>query len=340
MNRRSHAGRAFVNTFRDLKNHSNTTLFTAGLLLIPSMGTTFLENYLGSRLVSLFALPVTLALGVWLQASLIRATYEYATGVDPGIGGLLAKSSNLRRLFSLFGVQVILFLLWAAVGVIAAAPLVGVGVAGLAASGGDISKIFGGGFAGLLIISLLIGLSILIFFGIFIAFRYILAEQVNVLEKRGPAASLVRSRMMMQKRWPDLLLLYLILLGVAAAGALALLLPAGIVASVGAPPDSVTTFSSPIELFAVRQLPAVAAAVVALSGYLFGVFMTSVSLGAFTNFYLGVRGDEALSAPITADSSSWSGSLELPAPGKDHGYPGDQKQGAGDDRRPGDLAEE
>lgn len=338
---RSHAGAAFLNTFRDLKNHSNTTLFTAGLLLIPSMGTTFLENYLGSRLVTLLAFPVTLALGVWLQASLIRATFEYATGADPGIGGLLAKSSNPRRLFSLLGVWVILFLLWTAAGIVAAAPLIGVAVAGLAASGGEFRLMMNGSFAGLFIVALLIGLSIFVFFAIVIAFRYMMAAPVNVLENRGAPASLGRSRLMMQKRWPDLFLLFLILLGIAMAGAFGLLLPAGIVASVGAPPAFPTVYS-PIDLLAVRQLPAPAAAVVALSSFLFAVFTTSVFYGALTNFYLGVRSDEVMSeAEAEAEAGSTSrGGLDLEATGQNYGYPGDQQESAGDDRRPGNLAEE
>jgi MFS family permease len=335
--KRWHAGAAFANTFRDLKNHSNTTLFTAGLLLIPSMGTTFLENYLGSRLVSLISFPVTLAFGIWLQASLIRATYEYATGSDPGLGGLLARSSNPRRLFSLLGVQVILFLLWSAAGIVAAAPVIGVAVAGLAASRGDFRSMMNGGFAGLFIVALLIGLSIFAFFVVVIAFRYMLAAPVNVLEKLGAPASFGRSRRMMQKRWLDLLLLFLILLGIAIAGALALLLPAGIVASAGEPPTFPTVYS-PNDLLAVRQLPVLTAAVVALAGYLFAVFTTSVSVGAITNFYLGVRSDEAMSA--AAAVSPPGRSLDLPAARQNHGYSDDQQQGAGDDSRPGNLAEE
>lgn len=295
--KRWHAGSAFANTFRDLRDHSNTTLLTAGLLLIPSLGTTFLESYLGSRLVSLIALPATLALGVWLQASLIKATHGYATGSDPGVGRLLSSSSDLRRLVSLFGVQAILFLLGLGVVIVSFAPVFGVGVAGLAASGGDFNRMMSGGLVALLIISLIFGLALLAFLGLVLALRYGLAAAVNVIEKRPAPDSLSRSRSMMRGRWLDLILVYLMLVGTVIAGAVALLLPATIVAGSTASAQSV--FPTDFQLgdfFRTPQFPVGASAIVALSSYLHGILVSVITIGALTNFYLAIRGEEAMDA--------------------------------------------
>lgn len=286
-----HAGRAFAESLRQLRDHSTTTLLTIGLLGIPSSGTTFLRNYLGSRLVSLIALPVTVVFGIWTQAAMVLAVRDYAAGTDPGVGGLLSKSASPRRLLSLLGVQVILFLLGTVAGLVSVVPVAGVTLAGLSGSGGDFRRMLSGSFLILFIFTVIFSVALLIFLLVVIALRYGLAGQVNVIEQRRSTESLARSRQMVSGRWGDLFLLYLMLFGAGLAGFFALVFPAGIIAASTAGPQPLLTASG-IGLLRLPILPAWSSAMVALASLLFGTLITPITIGSLTNFYLAIHAEE------------------------------------------------
>lgn len=341
--RRWHSGKAFVNSLKDLRDHPSTSLFTAGLFLLPSFGTAVLQNLTGIPLFGFVMFPVLIAATIWLQFCLITATRDYAIGQDPGVAGLLSKTANLGRLASFFGVKVILFLITLAAAIVAFVPVIGVVFAGLAGTGGNFRRTFNSGFAGLIALSLLIGVGAFLVVAVVIRFRYGLAGAVNVLEERSPPEALTRSRQLMRDRWWDLLLLLLILLGVGMAAFLIIGLPSLIVSfrrlsQFGFPAQIGTRFRNAPFLRSLPTLPLGTAIVAALSTYLLQVFMTTISVSSITNFYLGIRGEEAMMAPPPAALPT-GGDLGPLSNGKHDAYSGDEQNPAGDDRRPGNLPE-
>lgn len=345
--RRWHSGRAFVNSLKDLKDHASTSLFTAGLLLLPSLGTSILQNLTGRPIFGLLMLPVLIATGVWLEFCLITATREYAVGNDPGMGGLISKTA-FGRLASFFGVKVILFLITLGVAIVTFIPFIGVLIAGGIASGGDLQRIFDSRFGALVVLTVIISVVAFLTITVIIRFRYGLAGAANTLEGKSPPEALGRSRQMMKNRWPDMLLLVIMLAGAGLVAWIVVGLPSLIVTFRRlAETGGMATIGRPGMLPFSRELPALplaAALVASLSTYLLQVIMTIVSVSAITNFYLGVRGDEVVAAlaPLPAPASPVSpagNDLGALPGGKHDADPGHQQDPAGDDRRPGDLSE-
>jgi uncharacterized membrane protein len=297
--RRWHSKEAFLSTLRDLRNHSSTSLFTAGILALPALfaslaqTSAFRTGPRGFRFdLASISLSLTLTLvswftiRVWLRAAIISATDDYAAGSDPGVGGLLSKSAT-SRLFSLLGTVGLIGLLFLGAALVASLPLLGVLVLSVARFG---SLVLGGRFGALFGVAILLSVTTFVLLATLIFFRYAMAPMVNVLEKTSPTAALARSREILRGRWPDLLVLYVILLGVGLFLALVFGGPSILISLGGGdgPGSLFNRFLGP------SNLSPGAALVVALSNYLVQVAGAVINTGALTNFYLRLRPEETL----------------------------------------------
>lgn len=332
---------AFSNTFRDLRNRSSTTLFTAGLLALPVLlaGAAEAAGLPGLRL--LLRLAGSFTVTVWLTRALTIATRQYALGSDPGVSGLLGLSSQPRRMLSLLGTQIIVTLILVAAAALALLPAAGVFVAAAAGADGRLPRIeeaLRGPLGALLLIALLLGVLAFVVVAVLVRLRYGVAKAANVLESLPPTRSLARSRDLMRGHYLDLLVLGLLILAVLAAAAVVLLGPA-LVITVAALPETAAGMlpRGPLGLGVSPALSPAAALVVGLSFYLYQAVAQALTAQAEANFYLGLRGEEALRAQTASPARPGPGQA---APGGEHqADAGEQQHGSGKEERAGHLPE-
>ncbi|MCA1839538.1 MAG: hypothetical protein ABR507_03655 [Actinomycetota bacterium] len=340
---RWHAGPAFNNTFKDIRGHSSTSFFTAAILCLPSLFASVIISS-GAPLIGYPLQFIALfASGIWLPVAIISATRMYATGTDPGVGGLLDETASWR-LFSYLGTTFLIFLLFFAAIIVAFIPAIGVGVSGAIANGGDITRAFRGGNGVLTVLTVLIGFALAATFGLIIYLRYGLAPVINVLERLGPAKSLKRSRDLMKGRWMDLFVLFVMVIAVTIVAYIVVLGPSLVVTFA----SGITRTTGPL---AAPRLGPVAAIVSGLSTYLYSIIITVISTGTLANFYLGIRGDEAMMerqqrvALMSGAPAAWpsQGSVQTDQGdvglGERQTYPGEQQDAPRDDENPGQFPE-
>jgi hypothetical protein len=341
-----HSIEALKNTFRDLKDYAPTSFFVAGILCLP-----LLINGVVQAVVPLnpvvFATWITLALlgfffsSVALPVAIIRGTYDYATGQDPGVGRLLAKTFRAGLLFKFLGFLVLLFLILLGLMVAIAIPIGGTILAIVAGADGDFDRAFGGPAVLILVMMLILGIVTFIILSVYIYVRFAVAGMAVVLEGSGPATALRRSSGLTKgHRW-DASLAWLILAGVGTVIALVIFGPAFVVSFA----TMAETANRPI-MFAPGGItgppgfggtPGVAGLVVAVSTYLITVIAGVINNGLWTNFYLGLRGEELLAAP----SAPSPGGYPAATPGPHGEADADEEQErAGEDQDPGDLGEQ
>jgi uncharacterized membrane protein len=338
--RRWHCTEALVNTFRDLGRRASTTVPVAALLALPVLLVS-LAGWTVSRtgrfdlrsivLVTLMFLAAWLFTGLWLQASIIVATRDYATGAETGIGKIIG--SGLGRIPSLLGTLLLVALLWIGVVLLASVPVLAIVFAGVAS--GDIREIFEPPLLIGFIMSIFLAVSVFAFLGFVLFMRYTIAPMVNVLERKSPADSLDRARELMKGRWLDFFLLAFM---VALVGGLINLVLTG--------PSLVVQFSNLDSAGVGRRIGPFlgtssaglgAAVVIAISTYLGQIALPIVTTGAYTNFYLGLRADEARSGGASLPGGGGLGGTS-PAP-QHHPDPSEEQHGAGQDPPARDLPE-
>jgi uncharacterized membrane protein len=337
---RWHAGPAFGNTFKDIRNHSSTTFFVAAILCLPSLFASVIVSS-GAPLVGIPLQIVALfPSAIWLPVAIITATKLYATGTDPGVGRLLDETASWR-LFSYLGTTLLLFLILALSFVVAFIPLIGVAASSMAGAGGSFTQAFTGGNGVLSVLTLLFGIALAITFSVVIYLRYGLAPVVNVLEHLSPRKSLTRSREIMKGRWMDLFVLFAMVVGVSLVAYIVILGPSLVVTF-----SSVRNAPSSGPFFTPRLGP-VAAVVSGLSTYLHSIILTVISTGCLANFYLGVKGDEVMesrqqqlagidvSQAVGPAPPSFDGDQLNPLAPQGQPDPGEQQKAPGDDQEPG-----
>lgn len=315
--RRWHCTAAFVNTLKDISRNIGTTAPVAALLALPVLFASLAQwRILGTGRIDLEWVLITVPLvvigafttGIWLNASILYGTAEFAKGGDPGIRNLLAR--GFVRIPSLLGTYLLLFAIQFVAFMIAATPALGVWFIG----GGPARFKFTGALAALMVLSILLGILILIGALFIIYFRFAMAPAASVLEEKSPLRSLGRSRQLMRGRWFDYFLLALILTGV------------GFVLSI--------VFAGPIWMVSFGNLfsgPTLGGVVIlAISTYLIQALNPLLVTGATANYYLALRGDEAVAAALEVASG---------ASGNDEPNAGENQKAAGQDSETGNLPE-
>jgi len=299
-----HSIAAISNTFRDLKEHAPTSLFTAAILLSPLLLTSTVLGVTGNPFVRLINTLVAFLAGIWLAFAMTLGTKMYATGEDPGVGGLLDRSGT-RRLFSFLGTNVLVgLLIGAVVGVVV---LITAG-AGFVAIGsplftGQFQRYENPGLFSFAFLALFVGIILALLLALFLYLRYGLAGPVNALEEQSPSKSLTRSKQITQGRRLDFFVLLLLLAAMYVAIALVFNGPAIILSlrSSGFDGASFAGRTSPFgrtsTMFSPGILSPAGAVVAAISTYLTSVVGGVLSASVLANFYLGIRGEEVAAGP-------------------------------------------
>lgn len=338
--RPSYAGEAAGHSFKDVMAHAHTTLVTAAIIAIPVLiGQLIAAASRGSIYTAAMPYLTTLPVIVFLPVAIIRATFLYAGGSDPGVIGLLDLTTTWR-LLSFLGTITLSALLKAAVFVVAFLPAIGVGIAAVSGAGGDFERVFSGPLVAVLLLAILVGLTVSIGLSILISLRFGLIGVVNVLEERSPLASFRRSRELLKGRAGDYFVLLLILFGVGVVAAIFLNGP-GIFVSIRETTRGVR--SGPF----IRNLAPASAVVVAVSAYLTTIATQVINAAARTNYYLALRGEEVARqrlegiTPGLPGGSFGDGNVAGGGPyGQGQPDPEQQQQPSGQYQNPGDLSEQ
>jgi hypothetical protein len=329
---RWHCTTALLNTLRQIGRNSSTSLPVAALLAFPFLLVSLAQWAAFSRhgfqpqwiFVWLLLLMIGLfTTSIWLQASIVKATPEFAAGSDPGILGMLKQS--LSRTPSLLGALLLIGLMLLAAAMIASVPALGILLIAAAAPG---PIKFGTPLVALVVMAGILGLAIFLFLAIVIFFRYALAPAAVVLEDKSPSAALDRSRELMQGRWVDFFLLTLMVWAVTLFVQLVVGTPAFLV-SFG------SRIANPSSLFSSGPgLSPAAALITAVSAYLVQVASPLVSVGARANFYLEIKNET-----VESSSGPGDGRLEMAAARDDDGDSHQQQDSSGEDKDTGNLSE-
>lgn len=340
-----HAPSAFLNTIKDIRAHSATSFFTAAILSLPVLvgqAGWVLPGPAGFATGISFSIVGAFTSGLWLPVAMTIATRRYATGNDPGVGGVLAQSAKARLLWRYFAASFLVAIIIIGIGVVLLVPAAGAFFAALSGAGGRINQVFEGGVGAVLIIALALGLLAWIPLAIIFSLRYALARPVSVLEDVAPSRALRRSRALCKGRWADVFVLWLIIFGISSAVGLILGGPSIILSfrdlgSMTQAPPSLgpgDLFGYPLGRPGVEGVAE--AMVYGISAYLTQVALQPFSAGMLANFYLGVRSEQPYESPPPALLSGQSGG---PPP---HGqaHPSQEQQSAGEDQGPWDLPEE
>lgn len=299
-----HSVAAIGNTFRDLKQHAPTSLFTAAILLSPLLITSTFVGMTGKPYVLLMNALVAFIAGFWLAFAMTLATKMYATGEDPGVGGLLDRSGT-RRLFSFMGTNVLVGLLIGAVVAVVVLLTAGAGFVAISSplATGQLQKYESPRLFLFALLALIVGLILAIVLALLLYLRYGLAGPVNALEDQTPRMSLTRSKKITEGRRLDFFVLLLLLAAIYFVIALVLNGPAMILnfratgfAGPGVGPNFGSGNSSSFfpTAFTPNVLSPAASVVAAISTYLTSVIGGVLSASALTNFYLGIRGEEVV----------------------------------------------
>lgn len=338
-----HCMEAFTNTFKDIRDHPSTALFTAAILAAPVLIGSVLQQAGASVFGQLLSF-VSYFFIIWLAFAITLATKQFASSSDPGVGGLLDASAS-RRLFSFIGTRILVGLMVIAAALIAFIPAFGVGISAWTGANGNIDKLFNGAVPAFFFLALFFGLFVFVGLALMINLRYGLAGVVNALEDISPTQSLRRSNQLLKGRRADVFVLMLLLFGVGLVVALVLNTPAIIVSISGVasstrPPSALGAFGSGsfLDMFRPRALGPTAALVVGVSTYLTTMVSTVIGTGAVANFYMALRGDE-----VVRTAAAQRGSLGFDygqTPGS-HGqpYPGQQNDPPRQDQPPWDFTE-
>lgn len=339
-----HSIEATKNTFRDLK-YAPTSFFAAGILCLPLLAYGLVGAILPLNPV-VFATWITLVLvglflsSVALPVAIISATHDYATGRDPGLGELLAKTFRARPLLKFLGFIVLLFLIFIGLAVAIAIPIGGTVLAIVAGADGNFGRAFGGPAVVILVLAVFLGILVFLVVGTYIYVRFAVGGMAVVLENSGPAAALRRSSALTKgHRW-DVFLAWLILAGVGSVISLVIFGPAFIVSlSTMAETVPQRTVFGPGVISGPPGFggpPGVGGVVVAVSTYLITVIGGVINNGLWTNFYIGLRGEELLSSPPAPSP----GGYPAAAPGPHgEGDATEEQQSAGEDQHTWDLGE-
>ena len=329
---RWHCTTALLNTLRQIGRNSSTSLPVAALLAFPfllvslAQWAAFSRN--GFQPEWIFVWLSLLMVGLfttsgWLQASIVKATPEFAAGSDPGILRMLMAS--LSRTPSLLGALLLIGLMLLAAAMIASVPALGILLIAATASG---PIKFGTPLLALIVMAGILGLAIFLFFAIVIFFRYALTPAAVVIENKSPSAALERSRELMQGRWVDFFLLTLMVWAVTLFVQLVVGTPAFLV-SFG------SRVANPMSLFSSGpSLSPAAALITAVSTYLVQVASPLVSVGARANFYLEIRNES-----LDGSSGSGDGSLDMTAARDDDGDSHQEQDSSGKNQDAGNLSE-
>lgn len=262
---------------------------------------------------------------LWLPASLMVATEAWARGEHPGFGEMLGRSWKASKLMRLLGVWLLIALAFGAIALLAFIVFAGVVMAGAAGADDPLTFFTSPAMAFVGVAALFIFFATSAIF-VFLGIRWAMAGPAAVLDETGPLESLRRSVQLLKGRWWDLLLLFIMVVGISA-----------VVYSVVAGPSFVIRFRD-FDTTAARFgsggfTPAGPAGVVAgISAWLAGILLSPLWFSSVTNFYLRARREvQGLSGEA----------IPGPAPGPDgESYPEQQDESPGYHEWRGDLPEQ
>lgn len=306
---------SFKQTFVDMKDHPSTIFIPTALLCLPLLFAVAVGSVVGGTVLNislLFAGQISLI--IWLPVLIIRATHEFAAGVDPGVTGLFQKATNLR-LFSYIGTVGLVGLLSLAGAIVAFLPTIVVTAGTIKATGFDLLKLFDGPQALLILVSFLFSMLAFAAVIVLIKLRYGLAPQTNVLERISPSQSLSRANSLLKGHRGDFFLMQLTWFAISA-----------ILGIVVGGPAQIIRFTSMDSFVATSFVPLgpARAVIVALSAFLTSVISIPLITGATTNFYLALRSEQVRLSSIASYSE---------------GYTPQQYDASGENPQTGDLAE-
>ncbi len=315
-----HSVTALGNTFRDLKGHAPTSLFTAAILLSPLLITSTFVGVTGNPFVQFVNALVGFLAGIWLAFAMTLATKMYATGEDPGVGGLLDRSGT-RRLLSFMGTNLLVGLLIGAVVAVVVIVMAGASFVALGSPlvNGELQRYESPGLFLFALLALIVGIILATALALFLYLRYGLAGPVNALEGQTPRMSLKRSKNITEGSRLDFFVLLLMLFGIYFVISIVLNGPAMILnfratgfASTGVGANFGSGGPSPFfpNAFKPNILSPAGSVVAAISTYLTSIVGGVLSASTLTNFYLGIRGEEVIAGN---SPGSWSPELS-PSP--------------------------
>lgn len=345
-----HSTTAFANTFRDLRDRSTTSLVTAALLAVPvalaplaALSSTGGEiRFFAAKTTALaIALFITgeLMSSLWAQFALIRATREYATGNDPGVGRSLGSIGDFRRFFSFLAAKLMYEGLKLAVLALVFLPAIGVLVFALQGARGNFERTLRGSIGVLFVLALVVGVVVYLVLLILIVLSMGLAPVVGALEEPGPLKAFRRSRQLLKGRKQDYFILLLLRQVTLQVIGLVVLGPVFFsqIASFTADPTSGPSFIGPASFMIPDAMAPALVLVLALGNFLYATARAPIMAGVLTNYYLGVRGDEVLAS--ISPSPGGSGIIDAPAGEENQPDPAEQQNPTGQDQDPRNLTE-
>lgn len=279
---------AIINTFKDFVRHGPTTIFTAGILALPVLFAAVFRATVpgrGGTTTQLIFQVLSYITRLWMTVAIVMATLDYATGRDPGVGGLLTKSLDARRIWSYFLASLLFGVVIAAIIVAAFIPFIGSVISSFAGAQWDFSRLDLGRIGPLAFVTLALSSIAAIALTLVVFLRIGAYHPASILEKRGPVDSLRRSSEVTRGHRLDFLLLWIFLSLIGGAAFIALSGPT-LILTFRRPP--VPTGFNPFDPFA--GMDSAQILVNGASSFLFQTLWAPFVAAAVTNFFLELRG--------------------------------------------------
>lgn len=279
---------AIKNTFRDLRTHGPTSIFTGAILAVPVLLAALFRATLTGRAATtttfIFFLTAYLT-GLWLTVAITLATFDYATGKDLGVGDLLKTSFDFRKIGSYFLASILFALVLAGVVLAALIPFIGSVFSTLAGADWNFQRLTLERQGPIVLITGVLSVVAAAVLFVMIYLRFGAFAPASILEGRGPAGALRRSTEITRRHRLDFFVLW-IFLGLIGLGVFLVIGGPGMIVGIRRP--SVSMGWNPFDPYAGMDRAQIL--VSGFSSYLFQTLWAPFVAAAVTNFFLELRG--------------------------------------------------